>query len=256
MLFTRVRSVLAGVLLSVGLLTACQPPIPEPVPQPVHHPLGVVSPELGMLVLTDDVAGTYDVITPAANAVTISASTNPDPNYWSTAWNHRLVTWRHSDGAAKDGKVCADFASAEAFAQEGLALRVTSTRAITVTKNIYGGFNSTFNINLWSLQAPQILETPFQFNFQKVFGGNPPQPWHMCANVVGRLLILQVMPLRHGSDNLLIERGFVLVGLPEGWDYPGHFGVYGGHVRARQSIRYGNLVVDLDLPLVPSPSTL
>jgi hypothetical protein len=155
---------------------------------------------------------------------------------------------------ATDSESCATWRDAPGlFTQQGAAFRIvrvgTATRAITVTKNVYGpqARKWIFNVHVWdTAKRPEAFTLLGSVDLASLLAPSgeaslAPLPWHFCARLVGTKLSFVVWlpgqtrpawsnPLHGGSMTI-----------PPGWDQPGKTGWYIGHLDARQSARFTNI---------------
>jgi hypothetical protein len=109
-----------------------------------------------------------------------------------------------------------------------------STKAITVTKNVWFHAGWVLNFHVWDNADPRPLNQIGSVDLSALLrpdGFTVPLPWHVCARVSGARVDTVVWlpgqtkpaygdPYRGGS-----------VFLPTGWTYPGKPGWYIGHLQ-------------------------
>lgn len=180
-------------------------------------------------VLTSDGDDSY-LFEGSGRDVRVTASATND------AANMRALFWPASAPTVADSQSCATWTgqTEEGSVQQGAALRVTTddagaTRAITVTKNIFFGFDSIFNVHVWDTGASPPSKGIMQLDMIKPLREKP-FPWHLCARVSGTLLTIKVWT----ADEPEPEWGDGLhdasAALPSEWVYKGKAGWYIGHL--------------------------
>ena len=128
-----------------------------------------------------------------------------------------------------------------------------TTRAITVTKNIYMGGTWIFNAHLWDTAKAESFFEIGWVDLSSVFGVPDHVsglPWSLCARVVGDRLTFVAWPgvgTRPAWGDGRYGRSVVL---PPGWTYPGAAGWYIGHLKTGGSTTFTNLAAK---PLARSP---
>jgi hypothetical protein len=208
------------------------------------------------------VAGPYTarILTPSstayhlasrANGVTVRASATGAGN------NLREAFWPMGQVPARNVETCATWPTqnggtdpGRGTAQQGLALRITTTdgitRAVTLTKNVYAGSVWVFNVHVWNTST----NPPFHEIGNKRLGhvldprkgsGLVPLPWHACARVVGSRFEFVVWP-REGPQPSYNDRthGMSLT-LPPGYGSAGNYGWYIGHLQPGSTAAFTNL---------------
>ena len=197
------------------------------------------------------------VLTPDGNDVYVVSPIGPDaagvlaPG-GNTDTNLRIVFWRSGSPPAVDAEACDTWSSSSyPLSQEGVALRVSTqggvTRAVTVTKNVFGRTIFTFNVHTWD-SATGLPATPVgDVNLGATLspdGVLVPGPWRMCARAVGLRVDVKVWPAIQ-AEPPWGDPGYTgSVALPAGWDMPGHTGWYVGHLQPGGSMYYGELRSD------------
>ena len=130
--------------------------------------------------------------------------------------------------------------------QEGLALRVATddgvTRAITVTKNIYGRYYNQINVHTWSTAQWPPFHYVGGLNIGPYLASSKGQnlPLNICARVVGSSLQLETWVAGSTPPAWGTPRQGVTVQLPSGWGYPGSVGWYAGHFPSNGALNYSN----------------
>jgi hypothetical protein len=132
--------------------------------------------------------------------------------------------------------------------QQGVALRVSNdgpTRAITVTKNVWGGVSDVFNVHLWDSSQPtggiRLLGSESLGPALHVDGRLAPLPWRMCAKVVGSVVSFKVWPANQSEPewgNPTFSRS---TQLPAGAPAAGRPGWYGAHLYEGAHITYTDM---------------
>lgn len=189
--------------------------------------------------LTPDGGDRYDVVTDGDRVAVSAPASNGGGNL-------RVVLWRATEPASIDHSAAATFVADDHQQQPGLALRIDSggsrTRAVTVTKNIWGRAYWTFNVHVMDSAAPEPFRQIGSFDLSERLrtpdGLARPYPWRMRAQVIGttvRFSVWTPWEAPPGWDDR--ARGGQVV-LPPGWDAPGRPGLYAGHLPAGRSLSY------------------
>jgi hypothetical protein len=196
--------------------------------------------EMAAVVLTPDGDDSYVIDSTGVKLRTEALPSN-------VGGNLRTIFWPAEGPAVQDGQSCATWTaqSSDGYVQQGAALRVTTdstgvSRAITVTKNIYGGFTTIFNIHAWdtSKAVPnvQIGQVDMVQSLHRF-----PYPWHVCARAVGTSVSLKTwsgtQPEPEWDDALHVRSATI----DEQYVYPGKAGWYIGHLPAGSSADFTNL---------------
>lgn len=196
---------------------------------------------LSARVLTQDGPGRYQ-ISQADGVVTMTASQD-------VGNNQREVFHPSGQTSMLDAQVCATWASGPDSAQQGVALRIvrtsTSTRALTVTKNVWAGAYWTLNAHAWdsSLPAPFVGLGSAQF-FGLWDGDRPhPLPWRVCAKVVDSFLAVKIWRLVEPEPRWDDPAHAAVWTVPQEWVVPGKAGWYIGHLPAGTTATYADLGV-------------
>jgi hypothetical protein len=204
-------------IIVVGLVAvaaaACAPPPP-------------VTPGHTSVYITRDAADVYQ-FTPTADGVQVTA---PGTNI---AGNTRTMFWSDTEPRSVDQQVCATFQSDAWPAQEGVSLRTSNGRAITVMKNIWGRAVNYFNVQLIDMSRPadqgRIAPPVPGVDFGHVLSGAP-QPWRLCAKVEGQQLTYKVFPANQPEPAWGDQTYGRTVVLAPDWVYEGQPGIYIGHL--------------------------
>jgi hypothetical protein len=181
------------------------------------------------VVLTSDGDDSYVFEASGRDVRVTAASTNDKANM-------RALFWPATAPSVTDSQSCATWTgqTEEGSVQQGAALRVRTaddgtTRAITVTKNIFFGFDSIFNVHVWDTAKNPPSTGVVQLDMIKPLREKP-FPWHLCARVIGSVLTIRVW----AGDEPEPEWGDGLhdasAALPPGWVYEGRAGWYIGHL--------------------------
>jgi hypothetical protein len=196
--------------------------------------------------LTPDGTDTYTV---TRNGPTLDMSADAT----NTDGNLREAIWPSDAPAATNEMSCATWSTQAGgqYDQEGVMLRVAptadglGTRAISVTKNVYLGITTIFNVHLWDTRQVNGYDLIGQFllanTLTSTTGTLLPFPWHVCARVSGNTFQFMVWvgsnPQPSWTDASQVEQ----VTLPDGWAYPGVAGWYIGHLQAGDHVTYTDL---------------
>jgi hypothetical protein len=203
------------------------------------------SSSLAVRVLTPDGADRYD-IGQYNGTISMSAPTS------NKGGNLREVFWPAGQASYKDSQVCATWKDQSSpYVQQGVALRIvagsTSTRALTVTKNIWGGAFWVFNVHTWDSSLAQPFTAIGQFSLDKVVWDTStqkarPLPWRICAKVVGASLTFKVwLPDLEAEPRWTDATHAATTTVPSGYLGAGKTGWYVGHIPAGGSAHYNRL---------------
>lgn len=199
-------------------------------------------------------------ISSAAGAYTMFAS---DKN---SSGNSRFVYYPSREAPSLNQESCATWLTqtpangSGTTVQEGVALRVVTsagiTRAITVTKEVYGSndhqepVNATFDILLWDSSRPQpglIVEGRFALESLWPNGQYVPFPWDICARAVGPTVSFLVWPADMAQPVWGDPEYGGAVTIPPAlypnWSQPGYGGWYFGHLYPNATMTYSDLSV-------------
>lgn len=203
-----------------------------------------LDPSLDAGILTFDGSDSYGITLSGGTITAAAPSTN-------SGGNLRVAFWRKADSATTNHQACADFDEPGHALdnQPGIALRITKagnrTRAITVTKNIWGNVHGTFNMHVMDTEADPAFVSFGQFSRWDAFtapgGGWAPYPWRMCAKVVGNTVAFLAWPLTHATPAWGDPDYGGSATLPAGWGAAGRPGFYVGHLKPGRSLSYSNL---------------
>ena len=190
---------------------------------------------------------TFAVASPSPLQVNISA---PRTNLHGDS---RLVVWPTGQAPFREQQVCATWASqspAMGQIQEGIALRISEaggvTRAITITKNVFGDVNWLFDVHTWNTATPGVFTLLGQYDLSRALVANgrlAPFPWHICARVIERNLAFKVWPNGQAQPPWGSTTHGGAITLPRGWGYPGNAGIYIGHLKPGNSAAYSSIAV-------------
>lgn len=208
--------------------------------------------------VTKDAGDRSYVINERANNVKVSA---PSTN---TGSETREFFWPANASDVRDGQTCATWSKQSDAAgqpvvdiiQQGAALRIvqtpTSTRGISVTKNIWLGGTWIFNVHVWDSSAPGgVVATQLAgFDMSDVVGklwweGDvlhstlKPFSWHLCARTSGNMLQFKVWTNEQANQPSWTDSRYVReVPIPAAWDVPGKTGWYVGHLKPGYSAEF------------------
>lgn len=181
----------AAVALAVVAGSCAAVPPPPSAPTPAAR----ASADVVQLRLTRD-GGDLTQLSSIGEGVLATA---PSSN---TGSNSRWVF--HSPAAAitQDEGACATVTHSGLPVQEGVALRVTSeasgrTRAITVTKNVWGDASWFYNVHVWDTADSTPLRQLGAFDMSAALqrvGAQPSSVPRLCARVIGDRVELKVWP--------------------------------------------------------------
>jgi hypothetical protein len=154
----------------------------------------------------------------------------------NAAANMRALFWPAAAPSVTDSQSCATWTgqTEEGSVQQGAALRVRTddagkTRAITVTKNIFFGFDSIFNVHVWDTSKDPPSMGVKQLDMIKPLREKP-FPWHLCARVTGSVLSIRVWAGNEPEPEWGDGVHDASAALPPGWVYEGRAGWYIGHL--------------------------
>jgi hypothetical protein len=202
--------------------------------------------------LTHD-AGDSTHISSSASGIRVSA---PPLNLGS---NSRSVLYRTDATASLDQVSCLSATHSGLPVQEGVALRIddssATTRAVTVTKNIWFGYHTLYNVHGWDTSRAVPLQPLGYVDLVEVLGGSS-APRRLCARVRGDLLELKAWPADRPEpaweDHSAVHR----LSLPPEWVFEGRPGWYIGHVPPDGWAMLTDLVADtLSIPTEPPSSS-
>jgi hypothetical protein len=202
-----------------------------------------VDPSLTVRYFTREPAGDAYSFTVAGGTITSSAHS-------STSGNTRALFRRNVDPLAVDAEVCATWSAATHNQQPGLALRVRTagggTQAITVTKNIWLGGFSIFNVHLMDTSRSPVYHQTGQRDLAGLRrSASPndvkPYPWRACARVVGTTVSFKVWPLADPEPTWADPRYAHSVAIPATWNTPGTAGLYVGHLGPTGTLRTSDI---------------
>jgi hypothetical protein len=160
--------------------------------------------------------------------------------------NQREVFWPAGQSLMTDSRVCVTWTSEpDTSAQEGVALRITGTRAITVTKNVIWGIYWVFNIHVWDGPAfTQIGQVDLSSVVIGPDGQRRPFPWRICAETIDQALLFKVwVPGVEAEPVWGDSTHGGIVAVPAAYTVPGKTGWYAGHLPAGTSVTYADLGV-------------
>ena len=171
--------------------------------------------------------------------------------------NDRIAFWPKGEPASVNEESCATWSSQDpvqgpgVITQEGLTLRLSShdgvTRAITITKNVYGAPKSTtsnfiLDVLLWNTSHPTqwnkigdvIIENYLDESHDTQL------PWNVCARVVASTVQVEMwLPDQQPPSWTNDVQGGTFQ-LPIGWDFAGMAGWYIGHLATGATATYTN----------------
>lgn len=148
--------------------------------------------------------------------------------------------------------------------QQGAALRISTdwagnTRAITVTKNVFGGFVWVFNIHLWISGPTRTQDLIAQFNLKDGViapnGALKPFPWRMCARAIGPTIDFKVWPTTEPEPVWGNPAYGGSATVPDAWVYAGHTGWYAAHLSAGNQANFTDLASWKYVPATDAPPT-
>lgn len=249
------------------------------------------SPKVGILKPTGDLniingpdSGLVTVLNKGINTATLTSNRSSKTHLFDTFYvnntpasttiygsskntdvNSRFVFYPSTETPSVNQESCATWQSQNppngsgSIIQQGLALRVEDsngiTKAITITKNIYGSndpsrpANAAFDIILWDSTKPQsnfivigefILSSTLWPNGQYV-----PFPWNICGEVIGNTVNFEVWPstISQPAWGNTSYGGSATIPAADlsNWSGPGYAGWYFGHVSTTSSAVYNGL---------------
>lgn len=179
--------------------------------------------------LTPDGTDRYALTGDRALAIVTAPITN-------AGGNTRVVFAAGSPPDATDHAVCATWIAAPRLSQPGLMARWDGTRGVSVTRNVWGGVATVFNVHWWDLNAPDRFTLLASFPLAGVGHPGPPAPlpWRACASATGPTFRFKVWPLSapEPPDGDPCCGGTVNVS----WFGPGRPGWYAGHLQPGDSL--------------------
>lgn len=231
------RETMVRVLVSVLVLltAACRP---EPVP-------GLPTGWSGTFI-TRDGADSFVMASGRAGHSELFRVRGPVSNRGS---NTRLIARPSDAPTSRDHEVCATATSTSWLGQEGVALRdrlePDRHRVITVTKNVYGGATTVYNVHLWDSRRPGVGTHIAQVNKAAAFtdvGLVPRVPRRLCAQVAGSRLTFKVWSQDRAEPGWADPVHATSVELPREWVFEGRPATYVGHVAANQTLTLSDIV--------------
>ncbi len=167
-------------------------------------------------------------------------------------WNRREILVRPDARPSRNQVVCATWTEqTRDLDQQGLAVRFRSgpgdrRRAVTLTKNTFGGYVWVFNLLTWDThRSGDAWRSLGQFDLSPVVSSDLqllPFPWRVCLRAQGRRVDFKVwLPDREPeptwedpvhAHSTTMPRRFVKPGLP-GW--------YVGHLQPGDHVTYAEL---------------
>lgn len=133
--------------------------------------------------------------------------------------------------------------STHEFWQPGVALRVTSSSAITVTRNVWANQFDKLNVHVWDLTAPADESATQVAEFPTAVAGEP-LPLRLCAQVVYNSIRVKIWhPFNPEPDWGLGDGTSAQANdvFPPRFVAPGFAGWYAGHIQPDQSAVYMDL---------------
>ena len=182
-------------------------------------------------------------VTVAGSSTSLSAAAgNQDGNI-------RFVFVDAAGPVLADQQTCATWSDQTGhFNQQGVALRVSDdgpTRAITVSKNVWGGVADVFNVHLWDTSQAgggiRYLAGESLGAALHVDGQLAPLPWRICARVVGRVLSFKVWPAGQSEPSWTNPTYSRSLQLPADAPATGRPGWYGAHLYEGAHITYTDM---------------
>lgn len=188
--------------------------------------------------LTVDGADRYVAVAGSSTLVVSAPASNVGSNL-------RRVYWPLGGRDQVDGRVCASWLRlSPASAQPGLALHVTADRAVTVTRNVWGGAYWVLNVHSWVGAAfAQVAQFDVSALVVRADGSYRPLPWRVCARSVGGRLDVKVWFPPEPEPGWTVPGRVWSSVLPVGWVVPGRVGWYAGHVPAGGEVAMSHLGV-------------
>ncbi len=163
----------------------------------------------------------------------------------NTAGNTRFLAWPSASPPSVDAISCATSTSAPWPAQEGVALRIVRsdgrTRAITVTKNVWGRATSIYNVHTWDTSTTEVLHELGGFDMTAALGAG--SRVRLCARTAGPTVTLKVWRPSDAEPEWTDPTHTRSVALPPVWVYSGRTGVYLGHVEPGSSLSLADLAM-------------
>ena len=161
----------------------------------------------------------------------------------------------HPTVGVRDSESCAVWTAATHGAQQGAAFRITTTsgttRAITVSKNVYGGWVWVFNIHSWTRSPgsqPVVERQIGSINLYRTLFVRKvaaPYPWHFCARVIGRQLAVKVWLNGERTPGWGDSAHSGSITLPADAVRSGYTGWYIGHLEPRGTADFAGLTTNL-----------
>lgn len=202
----------------------------------------------------------------AADGLARSVLTDDGPAYHYRYDGHRLVVHARGSGEpnrrevvvprgarpSRDQTTCATWVEESRWkVQPGLAVRVVDrqgrVRAVTMTKNVFGGAQSVMNVLTWdTARAGDPWRTVAQFDLADVLLDPHRRlvsfPWRACLRVVDRRVSFKVWPVGRVDPPSWGDRAYVRhARLPRTAVHAGRPGWYVGHLPGRGATTYRRL---------------
>ena len=116
------------------------------------------------------------------------------------------------------------------------------TRAITVTKNIWGGAFDVLNVHLWNTSLADPYHFIGRLDLEPFFTASDETtlPYDVCAEVIGTELQVAFWFANQAPPQWGAAGQTATFTLPAGWDYPGEAGWYVGHLPTGGATTYEN----------------
>jgi hypothetical protein len=156
----------------------------------------------------------------------------------------RLVWWPTGSRETADQGACLTWERwSDPFFQPGVALRVTTTHAVTVTRGVYNDDFARVNIHTWDLsQLPDDRATLVASVPLPALAGTG--PYRMCAEAIGAMVRFRVWSPGGPEPGWGDPGAGTAVEVPVGWRGEGHAGWYSGHLQTDASVTYADLTTE------------
>jgi len=150
--------------------------------------------------------------------------------------NLRRVYWPTGAKDRRDSTVCASWAAlSQDSVQPGIAHRITSTRAVTVTRNVWAAVYWVLNVHTWN---GQTFTQVAQFDYASVLllpaGGYRPLPWRVCSRLIGSNISVKVWFPPEAEPSWSDASRVQTAAITAAWS--GKSGWYAGHIPPGGSI--------------------
>ncbi|MGB3409572.1 MAG: hypothetical protein WBA45_00135 [Microthrixaceae bacterium] len=230
---------MAVLLVVTGVLGAC-------VPAPEAFQLDGQS--LAGATLTHEHGDTFTA-TSGSGSWRISSGTG------NNGVNTRMVFWSTESAATVNGGSCIRFDPNSVWpTQEGVALRIATsggqTRAVTVTKNVFGYATNIYNVHSWRGSELTLLASVDASRSLAGMGAV-----NLCGRIDGNTVRFKIWRSSNPEPSWEDRSKVNTVKAHSLEARSGHFGIYAGHLPPNTAIKMTHFPV-VDAPRGSPPSTV